>query len=195
MTARAATPRISGSTLVAGVAGHPVGHSLSPTLHNGWIAEAGLDAVYVAFVPGPHGFTAFAEGLRGGVIRGLNVTAPFKQQALALADIVSERARRAGSANLLIFETDGSIHADNTDGLGLLHAFQSQAPGFLPTEPVVILGAGGAARGAVAAFLAAGAPEVRLVNRDPARAADLARVFGPAVRPVAPDDLDRKSVV
>ena len=181
---------LSGMTPVAGVAGCPVTHSLSPTLYNAWIQAAGLDAVYVAFGPGPHSFTRFADGLRGGVIRGLNVTAPFKQDALAIADVVSERARRAGSANLLLFEADGTIHADNTDGVGLLYAFHSQAPGFQPASaPIVVLGAGGAARGAVAAFLAEGAPEVRVVNRDPARAAFLAEMFGPAVRVVAPPDL------
>jgi shikimate dehydrogenase len=191
MTPRTFPPGISGRTHVAGVAGHPVTHSLSPTLHNGWIRAAGLDAVYVAFAPGPQGFTAFAEGLRGGVIRGLNVTAPFKQEALALADAVSDRARRAGAANLLLFETDGSIRADNTDGQGLMYAFHSQAPGFeATTAPMVILGAGGAARGAVATLIDQGVPEIRIVNRDAARAADLAEMFGPTVRVVVPQDLD-----
>ena len=187
MSPEAPAPRLSGTTRVAGVAGRPIGHSLSPTLHNGWIRQAGLDAVYVAFSPAPDGFTRFAEGLRGGVIRGLNVTAPFKHDALALADVVSEPARRAGSANLLLFETDGAILADNTDGVGLLHAFRSQAPGFQPAAaPVVILGAGGAARGAAAAFLAEGAPEVRVVNRSLARAAELAALFGPRVCVIDP---------
>ena len=190
MTPSTPARHLSGKTLVAGVAGSPVSHSLSPTLHNAWIQAAGIDAVYVAFGPGPHGFTRFADGLRGGVIRGLNVTAPFKQNALAIADVVSERARRAGSANLLLFEADGRIHADNTDGVGLLYAFLSQAPGFEPASaPIVVLGAGGAARGAVAAFLGEGAPEVRVVNRDPARAASLAEMFGSRVRVVASADL------
>ncbi len=190
MTPSTPARSLSGMTLVAGVAGSPVSHSLSPILHNAWIQAAGVDAVYVAFAPGPQGFTRFADGLRGGVIRGLNVTAPFKQDALAIADVVSERARRAGSANLLLFAADGRIHADNTDGVGLLYAFHSQAPGFEPASaPIVVLGAGGAARGAVAAFLAEGAPEVRVVNRDPARAASLAEMFGTRVRVVAPADL------
>lgn len=175
--------RTTGMTRVAGVVGNPISHSLSPTLHNGWIRQAGLDAVYVAFAPGPDSFTRFAEGLRGGVIRGLNVTAPFKQEALAVADVVSDRARRAGSANLLVFEADGTIRADNTDGLGLLYAFRSQAPAFEPTAgPVIILGAGGAARGALAALLDEGVPEIRVANRDPRRAATLVDLFGPAVK-------------
>src|SRR5471030_3227003 len=109
---------VSGATLVAGVTGSPVSHSLSPLIHNAWLAAAGIDAVYVAFAPPIDGFARFAQGLRGGAVRGLNVTAPFKPEALALADRTSERARRAGEANLLIFELDGTIGADNTDGEG-----------------------------------------------------------------------------
>ena len=147
-------PAVSGETIVAGVAGQPVRHSLSPLIHNAWLVAAGLVGVLVAFAPALDRFTAFADGLRGGLIRGLNVTAPFKEAALALADEVSPIGRAAGSANLLVFEADGAIHADNTDGQGLLDAFAAQAPGFDPAAgPVTILGAGGAARAVAAAFL------------------------------------------
>jgi shikimate dehydrogenase len=184
------TAPISATTVVAGVAGDPVRHSLSPMIHNAWIAESGLDAVYVAFEPRADGFARFALGLRGGVIRGLNVTAPFKEAALALADRASERSRRAGSANLLVFETDGTILADNTDGEGLLDAFRGQLGGFDPAAgPVVIVGAGGAARGAAAALLDAGAPEVRLVNRSRERAEALARRLGARTRPFAGEEV------
>lgn len=167
---------ISGATVVAGVAGHPVRHSLSPLIHNAWLEAAGIDGVYVAFSPKADGFAQFAEGLRGGVIRGVNVTLPFKEVALAIADGPTDRARAAEAANLLVFEADGRIVADNTDGQGLLGAFSAQAPGFDPADgPVAILGAGGAARGAAAGFLAAGAPEVRIVNRTLAKAEALAR--------------------
>ncbi len=177
------TRPISGATLVAGVAGFPVRHSLSPAIHNAWLSAEGLDGVYVAFAPPAEGFAAFALGLRGGAVRGLNVTAPFKETALALADRASDRARRAGSANLLIFGADGVVAADNTDGEGLLYAFHRQVEGFdAAAGPVVVLGAGGAARGAVAAFLDAGAPRVEIVNRDPARAEALAALFGARAR-------------
>lgn len=177
---------ISGGATIAGVVGAPVRHSLSPLIHNAWIAAAGLDAAYVPFSPPPERFGAFLEGLRGGAIRGLNVTLPFKEQALAAADRASDRARAAEAANLLVFDPDGSIVADNTDGQGLLGAFAAQAPAFRPDAgPVVILGAGGGARGAAGAFVAAGAPEVRLVNRTVSRAEAIAesligpiRVFG-----------------
>jgi len=169
------TTRLSGGAMVAGVVGSPVRHSLSPLIHNAWIRGLGLDAVYAPFTPPPERFVEFALGLRGGAIRGLNVTLPFKEQALALADAPSARARRAEAANVLVFDADGTIRADNTDGAGLLGAFAAQAPGFrAEAGPVVVLGAGGAARGAVVAFLEAGAPEVRIVNRTVARATAIA---------------------
>ena len=183
------TGGITGATMVAGVAGAPVRHSLSPLIHNAWIAAAGLDAVYVAFSPKPDGFRAFAEGLRGGVVRGLNVTLPFKADALAVADRASDVARKAGAANLLVFEADGTIVADNTDGAGLLAAFAEQAPAFDPLRgAVAILGAGGAGRGAAAAFVQAGAPQVRIVNRTRARAEAIAKALGPTVRAYGLDE-------
>jgi shikimate dehydrogenase len=175
--------RITGATVVAGVAGSPVAHSLSPLIHNAWIEAVGLDAVYVPFSPPADDFARFADGLRGGALRGLNVTLPFKEAALAVADAASARAELAGAANLIVFEAGGRITADNVDGLGLLGAFQAQQPGFDPAKaPVVVVGAGGAARGAAAAFVAAGAPEVRIVNRTLARAEAIAGALGPRVR-------------
>ena len=173
---------ISGATVVAGVVGAPVRHSLSPLIHNAWLEAAGVDGVYVALSAAPERFPALLDGLRGGAMRGLNATLPFKEAALAAADRVSDRARRAGAANLILFEPDGSIVADNTDGEGLLAAFAEQAPGFdVRARPTVVLGAGGAARGAVAALLDAGAPEVRLVNRTMERAQALANDLGAGV--------------
>lgn len=174
---------ITGATAVAGVAGAPIAHSLSPLIHNAWIAAAGIDAVYVPFSPLPDAFERFAEGLRGGSVRGLNVTLPFKEAALSVAQQVSERADLAGAANLLIFEEDGTITADNVDGLGLMGAFAAQAPGFDPAAgPVAILGAGGAARGAAAAFAQAGCPQIRVVNRTLARAEMIAGALARDVR-------------
>jgi len=181
---------ITGRTIVAGVVGQPVTHSLSPVLHNAWLAASGIDGVYVALSPAADSFAAFVEGQRGGgALRGVNVTVPYKEAALAAADEASERARLAGAANLLVFDADGKIRADNTDGLGLLGAFAAQAPGFDPAAgPVAVLGAGGAARGAAAALLLAGAPEVRVLNRTLAKAEALAADLGPKVTPAALDD-------
>jgi shikimate dehydrogenase len=173
---------ISGRTVVAGIVGRPVEHSLSPLIHNAWLKAAGLDGVYVPFAPDAHGFKRLAEGFRGGAVRGVNVTVPFKVEALAVADKASERARLAGAANVLVFERDGKIHADNTDGLGLLAAFARQASGWDPAlGPVTVLGAGGAAQGAIAALLLAGAPKVFVVNRTREKAEALAAALGPKV--------------
>jgi shikimate dehydrogenase len=175
--------RATASTVIVGVVGAPVAHSLSPTIHNAWIEASGIDAVYVAFGPMVDRFRFLIDGLRGGVVRGLNVTAPFKEMALEAADRASDRALAAGAANLLVFDSDGGIRADNTDGVGLLHAFGEQAPGFDPRSgPVVLIGAGGAARGAAVAFLSAGAPAIHIVNRSDDRGESLARHLGPKGR-------------
>lgn len=168
-------------TLLAGVAGQPIGHSLSPLIHKAWIAAAGLDADYRAFGPAdPAAFaTLVAEG-RAGRFRGFNVTAPFKEQALALADEASAVARTSGSANLLLFET-GRVRADSTDGAGLMAALAEQAPGLdVRNQAVVVLGAGGAARAAVVALKAAGA-KAGVLNRTRTHAENLAAELGAAV--------------
>lgn len=171
-------------TRIAGVAGQPIGHSLSPLIHGAWIEAAELDARYDAFEPADEvAFAALAERVRAGKLAGLNVTAPFKEAAFALADGVSDTARRCGSANLLVWRGE-LLWADSTDGLGLLAALAEQAPGLDMAEATaVVLGAGGAARAAVAALGEAGA-QVTVVNRSQNRAkalvADLGAMVGGA---------------
>lgn len=168
-------------TVLAGVAGQPIVHSLSPLIHTAWITAAGLDAHYRAFGPDDaEGFAALVADGRAGRLQGLNVTAPFKEQALALADEVSATARVCGSSNLLVFE-DGRVRADSTDGAGLMAALAEQAPKLgVRGQPVVVLGAGGAARAAVAALKDAGAA-VGVLNRTRARAEALAADLGASV--------------
>jgi shikimate dehydrogenase len=173
--------RVTGAARVAGIVGQPVIHSLSPVIHNAWLEAAGIDAVYGAFSPeNPAGFAALVAAGRAGLLAGVNVTAPFKEQAFALADEVSETAQAAGAANILVFR-DGRVWGDNADGLGMLLAIRAQAPGVvLEGAPVVILGAGGAARGAAATLAGAGA-QVRIVNRTRDRAEALAADLGAEV--------------
>jgi shikimate dehydrogenase len=174
--------RFTGGARVAGVLGRPIDHSLSPLIHNAWIEAAGLDAVYVPLSPAPGGLKGLFEACRGGLVAGFNVTVPFKAEALAGADTVTGRARRAGAANLILFAADGSIAADSTDGAGLMAALAEQAPSFAAQgAKAVVLGAGGAGRSAAAALLEAGAAEVRLVNRTRERAADVASALGERV--------------
>lgn len=168
-------------TVQAGVVGWPIAHSLSPLIHTTWIAAAGLDAAYLAYGPEtPDHFAALLDQGRSGRLRGLNVTAPYKELAFAAADHVSDAARLVGSANLLVFE-DGNISADSTDGHGLMNALAEQAPALrVDDRPVVILGAGGAARAAAGALAAEGA-QVRIVNRSRDRAERLASDLGAGV--------------
>jgi shikimate dehydrogenase len=181
---------LSGRSLVAGVVGAPVRQSLSPVIHNHWLAACGIDGVYAPFALSsePQRFEAFIAGLRGGGVAGLNVTLPFKTRALAAADTADEAAKAAGAANLLLFHADGRIEARNTDGLGLLAAFHDQAPQLsLQDAAVVILGAGGAARGALSALLGAGVGRISILNRSEGPARALADLFGAKVeaRPLA----------
>jgi shikimate dehydrogenase len=166
---------------VACVLGWPVGHSRSPALHGHWLRRYGLPGFYVPLAVAPGAFaTAFralpALGLAGG-----NVTVPHKEQALALADSATARARRIGAANTLIVR-DGAIEADNTDAFGFIENLRERACGWnAAAGPALVLGAGGAARAVVVALLDAGAPEVRLANRTRARAEALAGAVGGAV--------------
>ncbi|MBW3616661.1 MAG: shikimate dehydrogenase [Proteobacteria bacterium] len=184
--------RIGGSTAVAGVVGRPVTGSLSPAIHNAWLAAAGLDGVYVPLdVADAAAFGHLVLGLRGGgSVRGLNVTAPFKEAALAAADRADAAAEAAGAANLLLFQPDGTVAARNTDGIGLLFALRTQAGLEVRGVVATILGAGGASRGAAATLVEAGAAEVRIVNRTPARAQLLAELLGPRVTSWSWEDVD-----
>ena len=180
-------------TVVAGVAGQPIAHSLSPLIQGAWISAAGLDADYRAFGPEDEaGFSALVGEGRAGGLRGLNVTAPFKEQALAVAEEVSDAARRCGSANLLVFD-GGRVRADSTDGAGLMAALAEQAPTLdVAGRPMLVLGAGGAARAAAAALKAAGA-EVGVLNRTRERAERLAADLG--VRVTGPEAIAEAALV
>lgn len=180
--------------LLAGLVGWPVAHSLSPALHRAWIAAAGLDADYVAFAVDPrHAPQAIAATPAFG-LRGVNVTLPYKELALSLAGDASPTARRLGAANVLLVGPDGRLHADNTDGVGFLAALEG-----LPRDrsrPALILGAGGAARAAAFALIEDGAREIRVANRDAARAKRLAAdVRGAGARAIAADWAERASAV
>ena len=165
-------------TVTAGVVGWPIAHSLSPLLHTAWIEAAGINATYEAMgLEDPEAFRRLVERGQAGELKGVNVTAPYKELALAVSDTVSETARRAGSANLLVFR-EGHILADSTDGLGLIGALEEQAPELsLSGRSVAVLGAGGAARAAAAALLDNRA-DVVIFNRTRQKAEALVRDVG-----------------
>ncbi|CAB3798042.1 Shikimate dehydrogenase (NADP(+)) [Paraburkholderia ultramafica] len=158
------------------VIGNPIGHTKSPLIHGLFAEETGQDMAYTA-IEGPlEPHEAFAETVRafaatGG--RGMNVTAPFKLKAFAMADQSSERAELAGAVNALKFE-DGSIIAENFDGIGLVRDIEVNLGLPMAGKRVLMLGAGGAARGALLPFLSARPIELVLVNRHVDKAQALA---------------------
>ncbi|KVT89289.1 shikimate dehydrogenase [Burkholderia territorii] len=150
------------------VIGNPIGHTKSPLIHGLFAEETRQDLRYTAIEGPVEPQEAFADVVRafaaaGG--KGMNVTAPFKLKAFAMADECSERATLAGAANALKFE-DGRILADNFDGIGLVRDIEVNLRLSLAGKRVLMLGAGGAARGALLPFLEAGPAEMVIANRD-----------------------------
>ncbi len=169
-----------------GVLGWPVAHSRSPDMHNAALRAVGLGWRYQRLPVPVDRFEETVRALPAAGFRGVNVTIPHKERALALADTATERASAIGAANTLLFAPDGTIHADNTDAPALIEA--------LPFAPhgatALVLGAGGSARAAVWALVEAGASEVRIWNRTPARARRVAEALGAsAVTALGPADL------
>jgi len=160
-----------------GVCGWPVAHSRSPAMHEAALAAAGLEGWSYQLLPlPPELFAETVRALPAAGFRGVNVTIPHKQAALALADSASDAAREIGAANTLTFERDGAINADNTDAPGLIAALGER---WDPAgRRVLVLGAGGAARAAVWALLQAGAADVAVWNRAAERARALTGELG-----------------
>ncbi|MDJ0684166.1 MAG: shikimate dehydrogenase [Alphaproteobacteria bacterium] len=172
----------TGAARVAGVIGWPVSHSKSPALHTYWLRHYGLDGAYVPLPVAPGDLDAALLGLKAAGFRGVNVTIPHKEEALRLADTVSDAARRIGAANTLTFQPDGCIQADNTDSYGFIANLQQSAPTWSAASgPAVVLGAGGAARAVLDGLLRAGAPKIYLANRTRDRAEAVQSAFGDRV--------------
>lgn len=167
---------------LAGVIGHPIGHSKSPKLHGHWLKTYGLPGHYVPMDVAPEDLESVLRTLPKAGYVGANVTVPHKEAALQIADHVSDRAAKIGAANTLVFQPDGSIHADNTDGYGFMENLLAGAPDWNPQDgPAVVFGAGGAARAVLQALVEAGVPEIMLTNRTRARADQLKEEFGPRI--------------
>lgn len=180
---------LTGKAKLAGVIGWPVSHSLSPVLHGHWLAEHGIDGAMVPLAAGREDFTAVIEGVRRAGFRGVNVTVPHKESAFAIAHSVDGAAHAAGAANLLVFE-NGKIMGRNTDSIGLAESLRENI-GSLDGKSVVLLGAGGAARGAILALEMLGAASIHLLNRDAHRAKTLAASLASQLKaPVHPGSLD-----
>ena len=175
---------LSGAARLAGVMGWPVTHSRSPRIHGYWLEEKGIDGAYLPLAVRPEHLGAALAALPALGFRGCNLTAPHKEAALARMDALSDTARRIGAVNTVTVMPDGRLHGDNTDGFGFISHLRQEVPCWEPAAPVAVLGAGGAARAVVDALAAAGASEIRVVNRSAARAAALADAAGAMVRPL-----------
>lgn len=155
--------------LQATVFGNPIAHSRSPQIHQAFAAQLGLPLNYQRSLTSAAQFRrAVAAFFRAGGV-GANVTLPFKQQALAVCSRLSERAAAAGAVNTLVPLADGQLLGDNTDGVGLVRDLERQF-GRLRGQSILLLGAGGAARGVIGPLLAAGVVRVTVVNRNLTRA-------------------------
>jgi len=162
------------------VIGHPIAHSKSPLIHGLFARATGQDMRYEAIDGGaqPGGFDRALAAFRAAGGRGMNVTLPFKLQALAAADEASDDARLAGAANALRFE-GGRIEARNFDGIGLVRDIEVNLALPLAGRRVLLLGAGGAARGALLPLARAGARRIVIANRTAAKAQSLAGELAP----------------
>ena len=161
------------------VIGNPVAHSRSPEIHAAFARETGQDLEYLRVLAERNGFARSVEAFRRDGGCGANVTVPFKEEAHQLADTLSDRARSAGAVNTLSFGQDG-IHGDNTDGIGLVRDLTARLGFDLARRDVLLLGAGGAARGALQALLGQKPATLIIANRTVARATDLVSKFGDA---------------
>ncbi len=159
------------------VFGHPVAHSLSPRIHAAFARQEGVDLSYVAIEAAPEDFAAAIHsfGAIGGA--GANITLPHKERVVALCGQLSDRARRAGAVNT-ITRAGATWQGDNTDGTGLVHDLTERHRLDLRGRRVLLLGAGGAARGVAPALLDAGVDSLWIVNRSPEKADALSDDLG-----------------
>lgn len=168
------------------VVGNPIAHSKSPQIHAAFARQTGEAIGYEALLAPLDGFAATVRAFRAAGGRGMNVTVPFKLEAFALADRLTPRAAAAGAVNTLAFEADGVL-GDNTDGAGLVRDLVHNLGCPLAGRRLLLLGAGGAARGALLPLLEAGPAALTIANRTAAKARALADAFAPRAAGAALD--------
>lgn len=166
----------------AAVIGWPIEHSRSPMIHGHWLKRYAIEGRYTKIAVKPEEVTPFVLSLAARGLAGCNVTLPHKEAVFRAAHVRDKSAEAVGAANTLWLE-DGLLHAANTDTYGFMQHLDVSAPAWREKDrPVLLLGAGGAARGIVYGLLEAGVGEVRVANRTLARAEEIAKHFGPRVK-------------
>jgi len=164
------------------VIGNPIEHSKSPQIHTAFAQQTGQDLEYTRLLATPGRFAEEVRAFLAKGGKGLNVTVPFKEDAWRLADELSPRAETAGAVNTLMVLGDGRLHGDNTDGAGLVRDLQDNHGARLAGSRLLLLGAGGAARGVLRPLLECRPMSLTIANRTAARAERLAaelRGLGP----------------
>ncbi|MCQ4086215.1 shikimate dehydrogenase [Saccharibacillus sp. JS10] len=160
--------------LKLGVIGDPIAHSKSPIMHNAALRERGIAGDYTALHVKPHDLEEMISKMREEGYRGINVTIPHKEHVMPYLDELSEEARRIGAVNTIINDA-GRLIGRNTDGIGYVRSLKEEAAGELQGRRIVVLGAGGAARGIIYALAAEQPQRITLLNRTVERAEALAR--------------------
>lgn len=168
------------------VFGNPIGHSKSPLIHRLFAQQCGEAMQYEAILAPVDGFADAWQAFVVAGGRGGNVTVPFKEQAFQLAEVLTERARKAGAVNTLSLNAQGQLCGDNTDGAGLV-ADLIRLGVSLHGKRVLLLGAGGASRGVIQPLLSAGVAELVLANRTLKKAECIATNFPEQVQACALD--------
>ena len=164
--------------LKAGVIGWPISHSLSPTIHKYWLQKSSICGDYIPQAVESHDLKNFLYQLSSEGWRGVNVTLPHKRAAAEYVDHLDLSAEKTGAVNTIVVQKDGSLKGINTDGYGFLKNLQQYYPDCLANdEPVVVLGAGGAARAILTTLIENGSSDIKLANRDQSKAEYLASEF------------------
>lgn len=168
--------QVKGTTKILCIIGHPVRHSLSPVMQNAALCACGLDYIYVPFEVAPEGLEAAIAGLKALGVAGFNVTIPHKTSIMRFLDELDVSARSAGAVNTVKNDC-GRLTGYNTDGDGFIRSLANEFGFNVRGAHIALIGAGGAARGAVAALCRAGAARITIANRTPERASELASIM------------------
>lgn len=159
------------------VIGNPISHSKSPFIHTEFAQQTKQDMDYIAREMPLDDLDSGLKQLQKEGFKGINITVPFKEMAWQLVTNKSEHAQRAGAINTLVFNDDGSYFGDNTDGIGLCRDLSDNNQVELTGKRILLLGAGGAARGVVEPLLSYSPQQLVIANRTASKAHDLARLF------------------
>jgi shikimate dehydrogenase len=167
---------ITSKTKLIAIFGDPIDQTLSPAIQNAALSELGIDMVYVPFHIPPDGLKRAIESVRALNMAGANITIPHKERVMELLDEVTDGARDIGAVNTIV-NKDGRLIGHNTDGAGYLKSLTLETGLDVKGKNIVLLGAGGAARGILSTILDAGPAAVTIANRTVERAEKLASDF------------------